>query len=94
MGRNQCTRLPFGAAPSGNMLQKKIDELFNDICNVFGIAHDSLFLFTGFDGDGRDHDVRLEQVLQKYRQANLQLTTEKCLSMYMHTILCRANFQA
>ena len=43
------------------MFQKKIDGLFNDIPNVCGIADD--ILIAGFDADGRDHNVRLEQVL-------------------------------
>ena len=52
--------LPFGAAPTGNMFQKKMDKLFNDIPNVCGIIDD--ILIAGFDADNRDHDVRLEQV--------------------------------
>ena len=40
------------------MFQKKIDELFNDIAKVFGIADD--IPIEGFDADGRDHDMRLE----------------------------------
>ena len=36
------------------MFQKKIDEMFSDIPNVFGIADDSLI--AGFDADGRHHD--------------------------------------
>ena len=35
----------------------------------FGIAND--VLIAGFDADGRDHDMRLEQVLHRCRQANL-----------------------
>ena len=52
------------------MFQRKIDELFNDIHNVLGIADDipiagiaDDILIAGFDADGRDHDVRLEQAL-------------------------------
>ena len=43
------------------MFQRKINKLLNDIPNVFGIADD--ILIAGFDADGRDHDVSLEQVL-------------------------------
>ena len=39
------------------MFQKKIEEFFRDITNVFGIADDILIL--GFDAGGRDHDARL-----------------------------------
>ena len=34
--------LPFGAAPAGDMFQRKIDEIFKDLPNVFGIADDIL----------------------------------------------------
>ena len=59
------------------MFQKKINELFNDIPHVCGIADG--ILIAGFDVDGREHDARLEQVLQRCRQANLKLSKEKCL---------------
>ena len=59
-GRYRCIRLLFGAVPSGDMFQKKIDELFNDIPNVFHNADD--ILIAGFDTDGTDHDVRFEQI--------------------------------
>ena len=35
-------RLPFEASLMGIMFQKKIDELFNDIPYVFGMADDIL----------------------------------------------------
>ena len=46
-------RLLLGAALAGDMFQKKIDEFFNNILNVFGIADD--ILIVGFDADGRNH---------------------------------------
>ena len=68
------------------MLQKKIYELFIDIPNVFGIADD--ILIAGFDADCRDHVVRLEQVLQRCRQANLKQNKEKMfIQENMHTVL-------
>ena len=59
------------------MFQRKREELFSDIRNVFGITDD--IIIVGFDADGRDHDVGLEQVLQRCRKANLKLNIEKCL---------------
>ena len=67
--------LPFG--PAGEIIKKKIGQLFNDIPNVFGIADD--ILFAGFDADGRDHDASLQQMLWSCRQASLKMTKEKCL---------------
>ena len=58
-GRYGYIRMPFGATPGGDMFQRRIDELFNDIPYVFGIADD--FLIARFDADGRNHDVSLEQ---------------------------------
>ena len=43
-GRYRYERLPFGAAPTGDMFQRKIDEIFKDL---FDIANDSLVL--GYD---------------------------------------------
>ena len=41
------------------MFQRKIDELFIGIPNVFGIADD--ILIVGFDEQGKDHDETLRQ---------------------------------
>ena len=70
-------RLSFGAALAGDIFQNKIDDLFNDISNVFGIADD--ILIAGFEAEAMDHDIRLEQVLQSCKNANLKLNKEKCL---------------
>ena len=36
---------------------KKIDKIFKDLANVFGIAHD--ILVVGCDSNGKDHDNTL-----------------------------------
>ena len=59
------------------MLQRKIDELFQGLPNVFGIADD--ILIAEFDDLGRDHDAILDKVLRIYRQANQKLNKDKCL---------------
>ena len=69
-------RLPFGVAPAGNMFQRKIDELFNDLPSVFGITDD--ILITGFDELGRDHDETEDKVLKICRDANLKLSKDNC----------------
>ena len=48
--------LPFGAVPVGNMFQCKIDEIFNDMPNVFGIA--DYILVIGYDKNRADHDMK------------------------------------
>ena len=74
--RYRYKRLPFGAAPMGDMFQHKIDEIFKNLPNVFGIAND--ILVVGYDTDGKDQDEMLPQVLQICRQVNLKLNKDKC----------------
>ena len=54
-GRYRYKRLPYGAAPTGDMFQ--IDEIFKNLPNVFGIADD--ILIVGYDIAGKDHDEML-----------------------------------
>ena len=53
-GRYRYKHLLFGTVPAGNMFQCKIDEIFNNIPNIFGIADDILVI--GYNEDGADHD--------------------------------------
>ena len=46
----------------GNMFQCKIDKIFNDMPNVFGIADDILVI--GYEKDGADHDEAVDSVLK------------------------------
>ena len=76
-GRYGYARLPFGAAPAGNMFLKKIDGIFSGMPNIFGIADDTLI--ADFDEHGRDREEMLEKVLWIRRQSNLKLNKYKCL---------------
>ena len=53
-GRYQYKWLPFRAVLVGDMFQCKINEIFNDMPNVYGIADDILVI--GYDKDETDHD--------------------------------------
>ena len=75
-GRYQYKQLPFGAVLAGNMFQQKIDEIFNDMPNVFGIADNILVI--GYDKDGADHDEAVYDVLRQCQDVNLKLNKEKC----------------
>ena len=75
-GRCRYKCLPFRAAPVGNMFQCKIDEIFNDIPNAFGIADDILVI--GYDEDRTDHDKAVYKVLRQCQDVNLKLNKEKC----------------
>ena len=61
-GRYRYNHLLFRAAPAGDMFQCKIDEIFNDMPNVFGIA-DNIFVI-GYNKDGTDHDEAVHKVLK------------------------------
>ena len=61
-GRYRYKWLPFGAAPAGDMFQCKIDEIFNDMPNVFGIADNILVI--GYNKDGTDHDEAVYKLLK------------------------------
>ena len=56
------------------MFQKKIDEHFSTMPNVFSIADG--ILIAGFREQGKDHDETLDKVL---RQVNSKLNKDKCL---------------
>ena len=84
-GRYRYKHLPFRAAPSGDMFQCKIDEIFIDIPNVFGIADDILVI--GYDKDRTDHDKTVYKVLRWCQDVHLKLNKDKfrhrCMSIYL-----------
>ena len=50
------------------MFQYKIDEMFNDIPNVFGIADDILVI--GYNKDGTDQNETVNKVLKHCHNGN------------------------
>ena len=82
-GQFQYKCLTFRAVPVGNMFQCKIDEMFSDMPNMFGIADDILVI--GYDEDGADHDAAAHKVLQWCEEVTLNLNKEKyhlrCMSI-------------
>ena len=54
-GRYRYIWLPFGVAPACDVFQRKTDELFQKLLNVFGIANDILIAWLS-DLD-KDHDA-------------------------------------
>ena len=59
------------------MFQRKIDELFQGLPTVFGIADN--ILIAGFDDLERDHDATIDKVLRICRKANLKVNKDNCL---------------
>ena len=70
--------LPLRAVPVGDMFQHKIDKIFNDMPNVFGIADDILVI--GYDKEGKDHDEAVYNVLRWCREVNLKLNKDSVIS--------------
>ena len=58
----QIQRLPFRVVPEGDMFQRKIDDIFKDLPNVFGTAED--ILIVGYYVDGKGQDDTLRRVLE------------------------------
>ena len=67
LGRYRYKQLLFRAAPVGNMFQCKIDEIFNDMPNVFGILDDILVIAN--NDDGTDHDENCVQSTTKMQRS-------------------------
>ena len=89
-GTYRCIQLPVSVVSVEVMFQRKIDELFQGLSNVFGIVYD--IIIAGFQDIGRDHDATLNKVLRICRQANSKLNKDKMpISVYKHTILCGGN---
>ena len=73
--RYHYKHLPFRAAPAGDMFQRKIDEIFNDVPNVFGIEDN--ILVKGYEKDGVDHEVAVYSKLEQCQDVNLKLNKDK-----------------
>ena len=58
------------------MFQHKIDEIFSDMPNVFGIMNDILVI--GYNKDRVDHNAAVYKVLQQCEEVNLKLNKGKC----------------
>ena len=66
-GRYRYKWLPYELVPVGDMFQYKIDEIFSDMPNVFGIADDILVI--GYDNNGTDHDTAVHKVLPRCKRS-------------------------
>ena len=56
-GMYRFIKLPFGVALAGDMYQRKINEIFKGLPNIFGKAYD--ILIVGYDDNGRYDDRTL-----------------------------------
>jgi hypothetical protein len=72
-GRYCFRRLPFGVTIGSEAFQQKVSEIFEGLEGVEIYIDDILV----WGKDEREHDERLEKVLQRCREANLKLNKEK-----------------
>ena len=73
-GRYSFKRLPFGITSAPEVFQRVTTELFERIAGVEVIVDDILV----WGEDLKQHDERLEKVLQKAKERNLKLNKDKC----------------
>ena len=66
--------------PADNNFQHKMDKIFSDMPNIFGIVDDILVI--GYDDNGTDHDAVVHKVLQRCEEVNLKSNKEKCHFRY------------
>ena len=71
-------------ALAGDMFQQRIDELFQGLPIMFGIADD--IIIVGFNDMGRDHDATLSKVLKICKQANPNLNKNKFMDSMWITL--------
>lgn len=74
-GRFCFKRLPFGLVSAQDIFQKKIDQTFDSITGVIGIADDIVVFGT----NEAEHDQNLYSMLERTRQVGLRLNPEKCV---------------
>ena len=58
------------------MFQHKMDEIFNNMPNVFGIADNILVI--EYNKNGADHEEAVYSVLRQCQDVNLKLNKEQC----------------
>ena len=75
-GRCRCKHLLFEEALVGNMFQHKINKIFNDMPNVFGIANNILVI--GYDKDRTGNNEAVCSILKWCQDVNLKLNKDKC----------------
>jgi len=75
-GHNEFNRLPFGLSNSPANFQRLMDTVLRSLigseCHVF--VEDIIF----FSSSAEEHTKRLENILRRFEEANLQLNPGKC----------------
>ena len=73
-GRYQFNVLPFGITSAPELFQKRMNTLLSNMKGVLCLMDDVLV----YGQDQREHDKRLEAVLQRVKAAGMTLNSDKC----------------
>ena len=73
-GRYCFTRLPFGIVSAQDVFQKKVDQTYDGLPGVVGIADDIVV----FGKDNKEHDVNLINMMERTRDIGPGLNFDKC----------------
>ena len=74
LGRYSFTRLPYGLKSAGEVYQRSVSNMVQDIKGCEAIVDDILI----WGKDIAEHDKRLKQVLDRIREYNMKLNRDKC----------------
>ncbi|XP_063955009.1 uncharacterized protein K02A2.6-like [Lytechinus pictus] len=73
-GRYRYTRMPFGVNAAPEIFQRKMNKMLEGLEGVEVIMDDILV----WGATKKEHDKRLERVLQRVQERNLKLNASKC----------------
>ena len=74
LGRHSITRLPYGLKSAGEVYQRSVSNMVQDIEGCEAIVDDILI----WGKDIEEHDERLKHVLDRIREHNMKLNRDKC----------------
>ena len=96
VGRYRFKRLPFGVVGSQDIFQRKLDDIYRNICNVTGIA-DDIIIYGSME---EEHDQAFVNMLEATRANNVSLNSTKLqfkqpsVNFYGHTLTQEGIFPA
>ena len=73
-GRYQFNALPFGITSAPELFQNRMNALLSNLKGVLCLMDDVLV----YSNDQKEHDKRLEAVLQRIEAAGMTLNRDKC----------------
>ena len=78
-GRYKWLRLPFGTSVSAEIFAKRLYDCVHDLPGIVCIADDLMIYGVGRTDDEatRDHDLKLEKLLQRCREVGIRLNASK-----------------